>query len=327
MVLLAIGVMAVGCGAPGPAGSAGRLSDATSGAQAPLKHITIGVSNQPDTRPSTAQRARIIQPLVQSGLTVRDGQSARHPVLAETVPSLENGFWKLLPDGRMETSWKIREGAQWHDGTPLSTDDLIFSLEVGQDKEMSAFNTPAYRSIENVTALDARTLVVAWKESSIDADALFEGAPGYSGLLPRHLLEEAYRTDKASLLDLPYWTQDYVGTGPYQVRQWDPGIGVTLDATSRYVLGRPKIDSIEVKLIPDANTLSANLLAGTVDITANLGSIDLGVQMRDQWRDGAVSFNLGSGAWVAMYPQFIDPRPTIVADVRFRKALAYATVL
>ena len=67
--------------------------------------------------------------------------------------------------------------------------------------------------------------------------------------LPKHLLEDAYRTDKASLLDSPYWTQGYVGTGPYQVRQWDPGVGVTLDARSQYVLGRPRIDQIDVRLI------------------------------------------------------------------------------
>src|SRR5437879_2339878 len=107
---------------------------------------------------------------------------------------------------------------------------------------MSTFNTPAYSSIENATALDARTLVVTWKQPYVDADALFE--EGLGGLLPKHVLEEAYRTDSAGLLDLPYWTEDYVGTGPYQVRQWDPGVGVTLDARRQYVLGRPKIDQI-----------------------------------------------------------------------------------
>ena len=321
IALLTIGV-AVGCAAPGPTGSSGRVSESPSGAQPTPKHITVAVAFEPNIRPDAQGPAKVIQPLVQSGLTVLDGQNVRHPVLVETVPSLENGLWMILPDGRMETTWKIREGAQWHDGSPLRTDDLIFGLEVGQDKQMSIFNSPAYGSIENATAPDSRTLIVTWKELSIDVDALFE-APGVA-LLPKHLLEDAYRTDKTSLLDLPYWTQDYVGTGPYQVRQWAPGIGVTLDARTQYVLGRPKIDSIDVRYIPDDTTVTANLLAGTVDVTNSVGSIDSALQLRDQWRDGHVAFSFGSSSWIAMNPQFVDPRPAILSDVRFRRALLHA---
>jgi hypothetical protein len=72
--------------------------------------------------------------------------------------------------------------------------------------------------------------------------------------------------------------------------------------------------------IPEPSTLIANLRAGTLDVTSG-GSIDLGIQLRDHWRDGTVAFNFGSGVRVALFPQFIDPRPAIVADVRFRRAL------
>jgi len=322
--VLAIVLLAVGCSGPGAAGSASQVHESPASELAPLKQITVRVSRAPDARPGAAGPAMVIQPLVHSGLTVLDGQNVRYPVLAEAIPSLENGLWKLFPDGRMETTWSIRSGAQWHDGTPLSTDDLLFSLDVGQDPQLSALNTPAYRSIEKVTAVDARTLVITWKEPSILAEALFQGAPDSSGLLPRRLLEDAYRSDKATFFDLPFWTQGYVGTGPYQVREWDPGVGVTLDANIQYVLGRPKIDRIDVKLIPDANTGMANLLAGTVDVTSGVGSISLGLELRDQWRDGTVAFNFGQGEWEAMFPQFIDPHPAILADVRFRRALLYA---
>ena len=97
-----------------------------------------------------------------------------------------------------------------------------------------------------------------------------------------------------------------------------------LDANGEYSLGRPKIDQIEVKYILDANTLTANLLAGTVDVTPNVGSIDLGIQLRDQWPGGTVAFNYGSDNWVALFPQFVDPRPAVVGDLQFRRALAHA---
>src|SRR5438094_9003919 len=104
----------------------------------------------------------------------------------------------------METTWKLRTGAEWHDGVPFTADDLLFSLEIGRDPQMAAFNNVGYTEIDEVTAPDARTLTVTWKQPYIDADALF-GARGVYLPLPRHLLEGAYRADKASLLDLPYW--------------------------------------------------------------------------------------------------------------------------
>jgi peptide/nickel transport system substrate-binding protein len=221
----------------------------------------------------------------------------------------------------METTWRLREGARWHDGAPLTAENLLFSLQVGRDPEMSAFNVQAYASIEEVRAPDARTLTISWKEPFIDADAVLGQFQG--GLLPKHLLEEAYLRDKASFLDLPYWSSEFVGAGPYRLREWVLGGGMLLEANGEYVLGRPKIDQIEVKFIPDANTLTANLMAGTVDVTQSL-SIDLGIQLRNEWRGGTVVFNFGSGDWIQIAPQFVDSRPAAVADLQLRRALAHA---
>jgi len=254
-------------------------------------------------------------------LTVVGEQRARHPGLAEAVPTLENGLWKLLPDGRMELTWTIREGARWHDGAPLTAEDLLFSLQVGRDREMSAFNAQAYAAIEEVRTPDARTLTLTWREPFIEADSVLDTRSG--GLLPKHLLEATYRSDKTSVLELPYWTSEFVGAGPFRLKEWTPGVGIVLDANDDYVLGRPKIDQIEVKPVPDANTLYANVLAGVLDLVPNLGSTDLALQLRSQWHTGSVFLNFGSN-WVVLFPQFIDPQPPAVADFQFRRALAQA---
>src|SRR5206468_9710816 len=109
-------------------------------------------------------------------------------------------------------------------------------------------------------------------------------------LLPKHLLEAPYRDDKASFMDLAYWTSEFIGAGPYRVREWMPGIGMLLDANRDFVLGAPRIDEIVLKFIPDANTMSANLLAGAIDVTNAVGSVDLGLQLREQWNGGTVVF-------------------------------------
>src|SRR4051812_49217214 len=74
-----------------------------------------------------------VENLVNAGLARLDNSGDLVPELAEAVPSLENGLWVVLPGGRMETTWKIRQNARWHDGVPITVDDLIFTAMVGRD--------------------------------------------------------------------------------------------------------------------------------------------------------------------------------------------------
>src|SRR5438045_9725770 len=64
--------------------------------------------------------------LVNPGLSSPDKQGALQPRMAEAVPTVENGFWKLLPDGRMETTWHIVHSARWDDGVRFTSCDLVF---------------------------------------------------------------------------------------------------------------------------------------------------------------------------------------------------------
>ena len=324
LVPITIILSALGCAAPGPTRSDGAGGGSAPGGRGAVKRIVIGTTIEADIRPGgvVGQSFAILLALIQPGLSLKDPEGVRRPVLAESVPSLENGLWKVFPDGRMETTWKLRAGAQWHDGVPFTADDLLFSLRVGRDPELVAFQSVGYAEIDEVAAPDASTLTITWKRPYIEADALY-AHPGALRPLPRHLLEGAYREDKVGFLDLPYWTQDFVGTGPYRVREWTIGVGVRLEANGEFVLGRPKIDEVELRHIPDANTLSANLLAGAVDVTSLL-PLDLGLQLREQWRDGTVIFNLGDGRWTFMVPQLIDPHPAVVGELRFRRALVHA---
>ena len=61
-------------------------------------------------------------------MTYLDRQNDRQAWLAESVPTTDNGGWKVSADGRMETTWRIRQGTRWHDGTPMTSDDLRFTI-------------------------------------------------------------------------------------------------------------------------------------------------------------------------------------------------------
>jgi peptide/nickel transport system substrate-binding protein len=262
-----------------------------------------------------------VEDAINAGLTHVDDHSVRQPQLAEAVPSIDNGLWRLLADGRMETTWHIRPSARWHDGTAFTAEDLVFTATVGADRDVGAFRDPAYDSIDTAEAIDGSTVLVHWKRPFIEADGMFTSDRGLP--MPRHLLERGFLDDKTSFKNLPYWTDGYVGTGAYKVRDWVGGSYLVLDANDDYVLGRPRIDQIEIKFIVDANTMAANILAGAIDVTMGRGlSLEQGLSIREQWHDGLMDARSTGG--IVMYPQFVDPDPAVVADVRFRRALVHA---
>lgn len=257
-----------------------------------------------------------VEGLLHAGLANDDEHGVLRPRLAEAAPSVENGLWRVLPDGRMETTWRIRAGARWHDGAPFTAGDLQFTAQVKQDQE-AGFRSLAFGYIESLEAPDERTILVKWRRTYIDADKQF-GSP-----MPRHLLEPVFADNRLALQDLPYWSEGFVGLGPFKVREWVRGSHILLEANDDYVLGRPKVDSIEVKLIPDPNTLIANILAGSVQLMLGRGiSLEQALQVRDQWRDGRVEISLTN--WILIYPQHLYTDPPVVRDVRFRRALLHA---
>jgi peptide/nickel transport system substrate-binding protein len=297
------------------------------GASAPAakKHMTIAVREGGAVL--WGSDADVTMELYSAGLIGFDGPGSTAAQLAEAVPSLENGFWKVLPDGRMETTFRIRPDARWHDGTPLTSEDVLFGAQIGKEYPELALNTnfgsAVYGLIEGITAVDDRTVTVAWKSPYAQADWMFSYQVAMP--LPKHLLGAAYTNDKEGFSKLRYWSTEFMGSGPFAVREFVPQSHISLAAFDQYPLGRPKIDEIELRYIADANALVANILAGAVDLTLGTGlSLGQALQVRDSWRDGTSIHSTIFGAQIAAYPQFLNPDPALLANVQLRRALAYA---
>ncbi len=333
MTIMLLGVLAVSaCApvaprsqpAPGPA-NAGAPTTATG-----PKRLVAAINGNPRVLSSRLDRAgsgstpgiEEVEDLLNSGLVVMDARGEIQPLLADAVPALDNGLWVLLPDGRMETTWRIRPDAAWHDGTPFTADDLLFTAMVAQDPEVRALGDAAYDAFQSIRAPDARTVTVTWKRPYIEAHLLFTRARGQP--LPKHLLESTYAESKTAFLDHPYWSQAFVGTGPFRFKEWVSGSHLLLEANPSYPLGRPKLDLLEVKFIPDPNVLFASLLAGAVELTLGRGlAIEQAAQLRGQWADGEMRIG-ALGNWVGIYPQFINPNPPAFLNLQFRHAILMA---
>src|SRR5207302_10044838 len=124
-----------------------------------------------------------------ASLTVYDQRGQLVPRLAEKLPSTTDGDWNVLPDGRMEVTWRLKPNLAWHDGTPLTADDFVFGAQVVKDPQIPATKPPWVALVADVQAPDSRTVVARWKETSFLA-----GGTGATDLpaLPRHILDQLY---------------------------------------------------------------------------------------------------------------------------------------
>jgi peptide/nickel transport system substrate-binding protein len=322
-------VVLVGCAAPGPVRPTDDAAQGRPAQAAGSQRLIIASEMEPPalhymvarglTRrlPGAAQLER----LVSAGLTTEDDAGELRPQIADSVPSLANGGWSVQPDGQMETRWTIRPNARWHDGTAVTSADLLFTMQVVRDPEFPSLRDLAFDKITALEAPDAQTIAVRWARPYAFADTLFTVARALP--MPAHLLQADYAADRAAFLQLPFWTETFVGTGPFKVKEFARGSHMVLTANEGYVLGRPKLDEIVVRFMPDVNGMVASVLAGAVELTLGASiNLERSAELRELWRDGHSVMT--SANVIQARPQLLDPSPPILTDVRFRRALMHA---
>jgi peptide/nickel transport system substrate-binding protein len=109
------------------------------------------------------------------------------------------------------------------------------------------------------------------------------------------------------------------------MQQWTEGSQAVLVANENYVLGRPRIDQIEVRFSTDRQAIKGALLAGALQIQIGRGlNVEDILQLGAITQDVKVQLGGALGDVLPIYPQFIEPDPPIVADLQFRRALLMA---
>src|SRR5439155_8543745 len=123
--------------------------------------------------------------------TADDPQGVYSPMLAERIPTQDNGDWIINADGSMVTIYRLRPNLRWHDGVPLTAPDFVFAYQVIMDPTLP-FRSEVEKRMSTVEATDDHTLRIGWPKPYVQANVLgmMELTP-----LPRHRLEEKYRAD------------------------------------------------------------------------------------------------------------------------------------
>ncbi len=194
--------------------------------------------------------------LIFSGMVYMDDKGEWQPDLAAELPTTANGG--VSSDGRVIT-YRLRGNVKWHDGRPFSSDDVAFTWRLIMDPKNQIVSREGYDQIASVETPDPATVVIRFRQYYPAFLNLF------SRILPRHLLEGADFA-KAAFNRAP------VGTGPFRFVEWRMAEEIHLRANPDYHLGKPLLDAIAYKIIPDMNILLTQIRAGSLDIVGNLDS-------------------------------------------------------
>jgi peptide/nickel transport system substrate-binding protein len=198
-----------------------------------------------------------IDSLFSDKLISMDGRGNFVPMLAQRVPTQANG--DISADG-LTIRYRLRHNVRWHDGVPFTSKDVRFTYDAIMNPANDVVSRNGYDDVRAVTTPDAYTVVFHLKRSygPFVATAFSESDSPYE-ILPEHLLGGLHDVNNAPFNAHP------IGTGPFKFVRWIRGDRIVFTRNDDYFLGKPKLKTIIVKLIPDENTEVEQLRTHEID--------------------------------------------------------------
>jgi peptide/nickel transport system substrate-binding protein len=186
-----------------------------------------------------------------------DGNSP-YPVMLVEMPTVENGG--VSADGTVLTM-KLRDDLTWSDGEPLTAADFVFTYQMNVDPNNAVSSAYPYDTeVASVEAPDDRTVVVTFNQAFIPWAANL-----WKGVLPEHILGPVFEAE--GTIDNAEWnTAPTVSAGPFVFAEWESGSFARFVANDNYWLGRPLLDEIFIRFVPDDASQINALVAGDGDL-------------------------------------------------------------
>ncbi len=218
--------------------------------------------------------------------------------------------WEVSPDGKTIT-FHLRKNIAFHDGQPLTAQDVHFSLSTYLNPNVKTAYRSNYTSIAKYQALDDYTFRVWYTEPFAPALQSLAGM----AILPKHLLagKDINTADD--------FNQHPIGSGPYIFKTWKRTEAVTLEANPNYFEGRPCIQRLVYRVIPDMSVQFLEMQNGALDtmtMTPNQFNRE-GSQKAFQNRFNKYRYSAPQYTYLGF-----NLKNPIFKDVRVRKAIALA---
>lgn len=195
-------------------------------------------------------------------LVVQDHQQNLSPGLAASWRVIDDRSWEL----------KLRPDARWHDGSPFTAEDVVFSLGRAGNVPNSPSSFAVYtRPIRAIETPDPLTVIIRTSEPT-------PLLPNYLSLV---MIVSRKHGENATTADYNSG-RAMVGTGPYRYVSWVPNQALTLERSDAYWGPRAPYARVEFRGIAAATARVAALLAGDVDLIENVPTTGLGRVRGDQ---------------------------------------------
>lgn len=203
--------------------------------------LVLGVNNQ---GPTQLAASKIFQGLL------------KYSFKLEPMPELARS-WGLSEDKKTYT-FHLQENVKFHDGKPMTADDVIFSVTKFH-RELSPRARTIFEKIKSATAPDPQTVVFTL-DSPFEPFLLMFDATA-AAIVPKHVYDGTdYRTNPAN--------QHPIGTGPFQFVEWQRGNFIRFKRFDQYWSpGEPYLDEIIYRIIPDSQSRALALQTGQVQLT------------------------------------------------------------
>lgn len=253
--------------------------------------ITIALATEPNTldgQRSSDGNARIVIQNVAEELVQRDPTGELIPGLATALPEVVS-----------DTVWRIelRDGVTFHNGEELTADLVVANLQRAIDPDAGSENMDVIGTIASVAAPDPMTVEITTNVS----DPLL---PSRLAVMPI-MAEEVLAGDTAN--------STLIGTGPYEIANWNRGESIELTAFEDYWGEAPPITEATFRFIPDPGSQEAGLRAGEIDLITNLSP--------DSMENVPQVFSSSSGESPSMV---LNTAEGVTSDLRVRQAMNMA---
>ena len=186
-----------------------------------------------------------------------DAHNQAIPELATEVPTQKNGG--IGKDGTTIT-FHLRKGVVWSDGAPFDVKDVVFTWKQMMNPANNITSRDGWDLITKIDTPDPYTAIFRLKQPYASFLPTFCGSAGANPcILPEHILRDAPNINNVPYNSLP------VGIGPFKYSSWQRTVQVEMVANDRYWRGKPKLEKVIFRVIPDRNTALTQLMTHEVD--------------------------------------------------------------
>ncbi len=305
-------------GGAGPAeqpDSAGAPAAATDAAV-----LRVGQAGSPDTlNPGTAilAEAYALFELVYDSMYQLELDGSYSPELAESIEVSDDGLvW----------TFTLRDDIAFHDGTPLTAEDVAFTYNFYQAQTDFPFANVYTDYFASVEAPDAKTVVITLTEPIPNMESQLV----FLYVLPKHIWEQVSEGGAADFENLAM-----IGTGPFKMAEYSQNAFTRLDAVKDHYLHPPKIDSVVFQTFDNQDAMVQALKTGQVDMIVEMPNTAVPT-LRNEENIELVTGPPAAPSVTDIIPNLVEPENCppddgkctghpALRDVNVRRAMAHAT--